>query len=114
MIGRWRSTPQLSVVLIAYNMKREIPRTLHTLGATYQRDCDSSHIEVILIDNGSCEPLQFEELISTFAGRLRCLRLQSGSVSPVDAVNQAVAMARVPNLWPLDFGLRLRLVIAMA
>ena len=75
-------------------MKREIPRTLHTLGATYQRDCADADIEVILVDNGSPQPLQVEQLTRTFAGRLRCLRLPPGSVSPVEAVNQAVSMAR--------------------
>ena len=94
MIGRWRSTPQLSVVVIAYNMQREIQRTLHTLGASYQQDCDSDQLEVILVDNGSSPPLDAEALQRNFAGRLRVLRREPDGVSPVHAVNQGVAMAR--------------------
>ncbi len=48
---------QLSVIVVAYNMDRELPRTLFTLSTRCQRDVDASAYEVIVVDNGSCRPI---------------------------------------------------------
>lgn len=45
--------PALSVVVVSYNMRRELPRTLCTLGAKYQQNVVQDDYEVILVDNGS-------------------------------------------------------------
>ena len=39
MLGksRRRGTPQLSIIVVNYDLERELPRTLETLGAPYQR-----------------------------------------------------------------------------
>ena len=53
------STPKLSVIVICYNMQRELPRTLFTLSCDYQKNIDLSDYEIIVIDNGSKnKPLQ--------------------------------------------------------
>ena len=48
---------KLSVIVISYDMAREVPRTLQSLSRSYQtigRDLD---YEVLVVDNGSPEPL---------------------------------------------------------
>jgi len=45
--------PDVSVVVVIYNMAREAPRTLHSLSAAYQRHIDADDYEVIVVDNGS-------------------------------------------------------------
>lgn len=47
----------LSVIAIFHNMRREASRTLRTLAQPYQLDVDTSEYEVIVVDNGSTEPL---------------------------------------------------------
>jgi glycosyltransferase involved in cell wall biosynthesis len=47
---------KLSVLLVSYDMAREIPRTLQGLARTYQRGALELEYEVILVDNGSPRP----------------------------------------------------------
>ena len=42
---------KLSVILISYDMAREIPRTLQALSRTYQHDAADLDYEVLLVDN---------------------------------------------------------------
>jgi len=44
---------RLSVVIVAYNMERELPRTLQALAPSYQVDGERLDYEVIVVDNGS-------------------------------------------------------------
>ena len=48
---------KLSIILISYDMAREIPRTLQSLARTYQHEMADLDYEVLLVDNGSPEPL---------------------------------------------------------
>jgi len=64
------SALSLSVVVVAYDMAREVPRTLRSLAPAYQRGMTADEYEVILVDNGSPEPLDVATLDS-FGGRLR-------------------------------------------
>ena len=48
---------KLSVILIAYNMQREIPRTLQSLAPSYQQGMEEVDYEVLVLDNNSSEPL---------------------------------------------------------
>ena len=50
----------LSVVVVAYDIARELPRTLHSLSATYQRD--------IAADDGSFEDAPRERKTSRTTG----------------------------------------------
>ena len=84
--------PRLSVIVVAYNMARELPRTLYTLSSSYQRGIQASDYEVIVVDNGSTPPVS-DELILRFGSNFRLLRLP-GSPSPAAAINQAAQLAR--------------------
>ncbi len=45
--------PDLSILICAYNMARELPRTLHTLSRAGQRGADDINWEIVVLDNGS-------------------------------------------------------------
>ena len=47
----------LSVVVVAYGMARELPRTLRSLASPYQRGIDPADYEVVVVDNGSPTPV---------------------------------------------------------
>ena len=51
------STVKLSVIVISFDMAREVPRTLQSLSRDYQQGVRDLEYEVLLVDNGSPEPL---------------------------------------------------------
>ncbi len=83
---------KLSVILISYDMAREIPRTLHSLSRTYQHGAQDLAYEVLLIDNGSPEPLD-EATWRDIDVPARLIRLQDASSSPARAINIALEEA---------------------
>lgn len=88
--------PRLSVVLIAYNIERELPRTVYTLSTQYQRHIAARDYEVIVVDNGSSKPVDsaFWQDWQGWPGQIRLLRIDKASPSPASAVNQGIAAAR--------------------
>ena len=83
----------LSVVVVAYDMARELPRTLYSLDPRYQRGISADEYEVIVVDNGSPEPVP-DDLRAEFAGDLRLERLDPAPPSPARAANHGIATAR--------------------
>lgn len=83
----------LSVVLVAYGMARELPRTLETLDPRRQDDIGADDYEVIVVDNGSPEPID-RGAYPDFSGNLRVLRVDDAPPSPAYAANLGVAAAR--------------------
>ena len=84
---------KLSVILIAYNMRREIPRTLQSLARRYQKGAQDLEYEVLLVDNGSPEPVD-EELVSGIDVPVRLINVTDAHPSPAAAINSAAAEAR--------------------
>ena len=83
---------ELSVVVVVYDMVRELPRTLCTLASEYQRGIDHDAYEIVVVDNGSSYPLD-EVTIAGFPGRLRASRVESAPRSPARAANVGLDMA---------------------
>jgi glycosyltransferase involved in cell wall biosynthesis len=85
--------PDVSLVVVVYNMPREAPRTLHSLSASYQRHIDPDDYEVIVVDNGSNPPLD-PQLVAGLSGNFRLIRIDPAPASPAHAINQGLAAAR--------------------
>jgi glycosyltransferase involved in cell wall biosynthesis len=85
-------TPPLSVVVVAYDMARELPRTLRSLAPGYQRGIAADDYEVVVVDNGSPQPVD-ETVIAAFPGRIRLERLDPAPPSPARAANLGLARA---------------------
>jgi hypothetical protein len=83
---------QLSVVVVAYDMARELPRTLQSLSPARQRDIGTDEYEVIVVDNGSPQPVD-PGLVPGFAGRMRLARIDPAPASPARAANQGLQLA---------------------
>ncbi len=83
----------LSIIVVVFNMQREAPRTLHSLSRRYQRDVQSLNHEVIVVDNGSAQPLP-PTLMGELGPEFRYLRLDRPTASPAAAINTAAATAR--------------------
>lgn len=89
---RNRAPLKLSVIVVAYNMARELPRTLKTLSADMQRGIKQQEYEVIVVDNGSTIPFD-RDLCRSFCPNVRFLDCLPGNASPVIAINQALSEA---------------------
>lgn len=81
---------KLSIIIAAYNMDRELPRTLLSATAPYQRNVDPSDYEVIVVDNGSRNPVVIPgDVLAGMDPPPRVYRPRAPSPSPVAAMNFA-------------------------
>jgi glycosyltransferase involved in cell wall biosynthesis len=85
--------PTLSVVVIGYNMARELPRTIHSLSPSMQRDIDADAYEIIVVDNGSTEPWD-PAAIAALGPNVRVHEYVHPSPSPAAAINFGLREAR--------------------
>lgn len=92
-LGKRTATKELAVVVVAYNMRREAARTLHSLSRSYQRGIDELDYEVIVVENGSRpEERLGEELVRSFGPQFRYIDLgEDASPSPAAALNRGIA-----------------------
>lgn len=78
--------PFLSVIVVSYNMDRELPRTLYSMSPMFQRNIDKDDYEVILVDNGSRNPPTAEQFMH-LGMNLSVLGMENPTHSPVPAIN---------------------------
>lgn len=83
----------LSLVIGAYNMERELPRTLYTLSRRYQREAADLRYEVIIVDNGSDRPVD-KTTWRDLDCEMRYMRFEAGNPSPVVALNEGLKAAK--------------------
>jgi len=100
------SSPKLSVIVIAYNMARELPRTIRSLSAAMQRDIDIDDYEIIVVDNGSTEPFDHEQCLR-LGSNISVHRITDATPSPVPAINHGLALARGDLIGVLIDGARM-------
>jgi glycosyltransferase involved in cell wall biosynthesis len=84
---------RLSVVVVAYDMERELPRTLRSLSSSYQRGVTGGDYEVVVVDNGSPEPVPLSALEGLPVGS-RLIRIDDAHPSPAASANAGLAEAR--------------------
>ena len=85
--------PELSVVVVAYRMARELPRTLRSLSPEMQRGIRAEQYEIIVVDNGSPQPIAIET-IPTLSAQVNYYRFEKAPVSPASAINFGLQRAR--------------------
>jgi hypothetical protein len=105
-VFRRRPRPDVSVVVVVYNIPREAERTLYSLCAAYQRDIPADAYEIIVVDNGS-RPALDPALIERLPGHFRLARLDHAPPSPARAINQGLRMARGEVVGVMVDGARL-------
>ena len=103
---RSQNKPDLSIIVVAYDMERELPPTLQSLGRNYQQQVDELRYEVIVVDNGSPNPVS-EAQVRRWGDEFRLLRIENAPPSPALAINRGVELARAPVLGILIDGARL-------
>ena len=104
--GQGSATPTLSVALVAYDMQRELPRTLRSLSLALQRDVRAEDYEIIVVDNGSPVPLDIGP-VDAYGVSLTLVRLTDASPSPSRAINHALGLCRGGYIGVMIDGARL-------
>ncbi len=86
-------SPSLSFIVVAYNMERELPRTLFSLSRDYQQGVEEIEYEVIVIDNGSSPPFGNRK-VEQFGSIFRYYYLKDPPPSPAFALNYGVKKSK--------------------
>ena len=86
--------PPLSVVVVAYDMGRELPRTIRSLAPEHQLGVDAGDYEVIVVDNGSPVPVDEGVVPAGSSIDVRIERLDPAPASPAAAANRGIGLAR--------------------
>lgn len=92
LLARLLGRPKLSVIVIIYDMAREAPRTLKSLGVPYQTGIAANDYEVIVVDNGSPRPLG-EGAVRAYGPNFRYVYIKDAQKSPAAAINYGVAVS---------------------
>ena len=86
----FRKRPSLSIIVVAYKMSREVPRTLQSLSAKYQHHVFESDYEIILVENSSDDLLDAKGLTEQYANLKYYLNTANPS-SPSYALNYGLS-----------------------
>jgi len=92
--------PDLSVVVVVHNMRREATRSLCSLTRRYQQGIDDRRFEVIVVENGSNPAGRLgAEAVEGLGRQFRYIDMGSdASPSPVVAANRGLAESRGRNI----------------
>lgn len=82
----------ISIVIVSYNIERELPRTLRSFSPDYQIGIEASEYEVIVVDNGSVNPPRVEDF-AHLGIDLTILQQPNPTHSPVNAINTGLNAA---------------------
>src|SRR5688572_7046826 len=96
----------LSVVVVIETTSREVPRTLFSLSATYQRHIAAEEYEVVIVDNASVPPMT-ESVFEGLEGNFRLIRFASPPASRAQVIKQALREAKGEIIGLLSDGPRL-------
>lgn len=100
------SQPELSVIVVVHRMRREAPRTLHSLCAAYQQGVSEDRYEVIVVENPSEQMLSPEE-VRRFGPQFRYRAHDGRSRSPASAINLGVREAAGQRVMLIIDGARI-------
>lgn len=94
------STADISILICAYNMQRELPRTLYTLSNEYQRGLAGITYELVVLDNGSMPAVDVQTL-REIVPDVCVIRPDGCLPSPARAINAAMRQLRgqLLGLW---------------
>jgi len=79
----------VSIVVVIFNMEREVKRTLHSLTSQYQKGVSEQDYQVIVVDNGSSVPLSVD-YVESFGPHFKYYYIDNALPSPASAINFGV------------------------
>ena len=98
--------PRLSIIVIVYDMVSQAKNTLYSLSSDYQTNVSEYDYEVIVVENKSDNILD-EKTVREFGINFKYYLREEKSVSPVNAINFGVQMAKAPLIAIMVDGARM-------
>lgn len=98
--------PKISIVIISYNMGREVPRTVTSFLPPYQVGISPEDVEIIVMDNGSSRPIE-AEIHGSWPSNVHYHFVENALPSPARALNEGVALSQAPLVCPVIDGARM-------
>lgn len=96
----------LSLVVVHYNIPRELPRTLFSLSTSFQKDISADDYEVIVVDNGSKELPNIDSFREN-GMNVRLLQVPNPNQSPARAINLGLNASLGKNIGVFIDGARM-------
>ncbi len=93
-------------MVVAYDMGPQVARTIRSLSPGRQRDAAAEDYEIVLVDNGSPEPVD-RAACERSGATIRWLEIEDAPPSPARAVNAGIAESRAPLVGVMVDGARL-------
>lgn len=97
---------KISVIIISYNMPREVPRTVQSFMPPYQLGVAAGDVEIIVIENGSSSPVP-ASVIAGWPEYVRYHPIRDARPSPASALNVGAAISGAPIICPVIDGARM-------
>lgn len=97
---------KVSVIIVCYNMAREVPRTVHSFLPPYQLDVEAGDVEIIVVENGSIAPIP-PSIVAGWPANVRYHRILDAHPSPASALNIGAAISTAPVICPVIDGARM-------
>jgi glycosyltransferase involved in cell wall biosynthesis len=101
-----RPAPQVSIVVIVYDMPAQAALTLESLKCDYQVGVDESDYEVIVVENGSPNNLP-ARVIDTLPGNFSYFLREDAEPTPAHAINFGASRARGGHICVMIDGARM-------
>lgn len=98
--------PRLSIVIVSWNIERELPRTIYSLSPHFQLGINKDEYEIIIIDNGSSRLPDFSAF-RNLGIDLQAYRVENPSRSPVRAINLGLNLSTGKHVGVFIDGARL-------
>ena len=98
--------PSLSVIVVVFRMRREAPRTLHSLSHAFQRSVGAEDYEVVVVENRSGSMLTADEVMS-YGPQFRYVVNPGDATSPAAAANFGASQVRGRTLMLIIDGARI-------
>ena len=106
MSGCKAKTPLVSVVIVGFDMARELPRTVLSFLPPYQRGIEFDDIEIIVLENGSTHNVD-PKVVASWPNSVRYIQVDDAHPSPAKALNEGISEARGKWVCPVIDGARL-------
>ena len=102
-----RSDVGVSVIVVAYDMARELPRTVRSFLPPYQRGIATADVEIVVVENGSRRAPVPREIVRAWPENVRYLSLDDAPGSPAQALHRGVRASCGSWVCPVVDGARM-------
>jgi len=100
------TSPLISIIIVAYNMAREVPRTVQSFLVPYQQGIQAGDVEVLVMENGSPHPTP-PDVIKKWPDNVRYIPVPDPAPSPAKALNLGAQLAMGTWVCPVIDGARM-------